>query len=105
MARRRRRLGRGQDREHCGAVREDVHQGGGQVRQALQRHDLLEGSLLGPGRLMKPKGQILHHSAAETKNLQGGPSGSETQFVDLKLKVPPQFELLILKRCSNFNVN
>ena len=27
--------------------------------------------------------------------LQGGPSGRVTQFVDIKLKVPPQYELHI----------
>ena len=56
MAGRRGRLGRGQDREHRGAVREDVHQGGGQVRPALRRNDLLQGALLRPGtRPTRPK--------------------------------------------------
>ena len=49
MAGRRGRLGRGQDREHRGAVREDVHQGRGQVRPALRRNDLLQGPLFRPG--------------------------------------------------------
>ena len=30
---------------------------------------------------------------------------AEHSFVDIKIKVPPQYELLILKRNSYFNVN
>ena len=37
-------------------------------------------------------------------NVQGGSSGRGTLFVDIKLKVPPQYELLILKRNSYFKV-
>ena len=37
--------------------------------------------------------------------LQGGPSGRGTMFVDIKFKVPPQYELLILKHNSYCNVN
>ena len=37
--------------------------------------------------------------------IQGGPSGRGIQYVDIKLKVPPQYKLLILKRNSYFNVN
>ena len=33
----------------------------------------------------------------------GGPSGRGTLLFDIKLKVPPQYELLILKRNSYFN--
>ena len=33
----------------------------------------------------------------------GGPSGRGTLLFDIKLKVPPQHELLILKRNSYFN--
>ena len=39
------------------------------------------------------------------KYLQGGPSARGIQFVDIKLKVPPQYELLLLNRNSYFNVN
>ena len=34
-----------------------------------------------------------------------GPCGRGTLFVDIKLKVPPQYTLLMLKRNSYFNVN
>ena len=37
--------------------------------------------------------------------LQGSPSGRGILFVDMKLKVPPQYKLLILKRNSFFKVN
>ena len=37
--------------------------------------------------------------------IQGGPSGRGTQFVDIKLKLMPQYKLLILNRNSYFNVS
>ena len=37
--------------------------------------------------------------------VQGGPSGCRTLFVDIKLKVLPLYELLMLKSNSYFNVN
>ena len=37
--------------------------------------------------------------------VQGGPSGHRTQLIYIKLKVPPQHKLLILKCNSYFNVN
>ena len=38
-------------------------------------------------------------------DVQGGPSGRGIQFVDIKFKVLRQYELLMLKRKSYFNVN
>ena len=40
-----------------------------------------------------------------TKLVQGGPSVRGRLFVDIKLKVPSQYELLMLKCNSYFNVN
>ena len=37
--------------------------------------------------------------------VQGGPSGCRTLFVDIKLKVLPLYELLMLKSNSYYNVN
>ena len=37
--------------------------------------------------------------------LQGGLSGRGKLLVDIEIKVPPQFKLLILKRNSYFKVN
>ena len=37
--------------------------------------------------------------------VQRGPYGRETQFVDMDFKVPPQYEILILKRNHYFNAN
>ena len=39
------------------------------------------------------------------RNVQGGPSGGRTQFVDIKLKVPPKYKLLKLKFNFYFYVN
>ena len=37
--------------------------------------------------------------------IQGGPSGRGILFVDIKLKVQPQYKLIILERNSFFEVN
>ena len=40
-----------------------------------------------------------------TDSVQSGPSGRGTQFVDIKLQVPPQYKLFIQKRNSSSNVH
>ena len=44
------------------------------------------------------------HSHLTCTCMQGGPSGRRTLFAVIKLKVPPQYKLLILKCNSYFNV-
>ena len=39
------------------------------------------------------------------QKLQGGPSGRGMQFVDIKLKVPPEYKFLILNAIQHVNNN
>ena len=66
------------------------------------RHPSRSMSLLVLGQLLKFRN---FESRFLKRNIQGGPSGHGIQFVDIKLKVLPQYELLILKRNSYVNVN